>query len=183
MARIAVIGDGPAGLSAALFLAKADHETDVYGDDSSLVEYAELHNWLGSPGISGAEFQDAARAQVEEIGATFWRDLVATALRPADGAVTVVTPAGDETYDYVVVAGGKSTVALVADAGGIVDGGAVVVDGDARTTVDRVYAAGHLVRPERSQAIISAGMGAVAALDILAREAGDDVHDWDSPSE
>jgi hypothetical protein len=34
---------------------------------------------------------------------------------------------------------------------------------------------------ERSQAIISAGDGARAALDILSREAGKDVRDWDSP--
>jgi thioredoxin reductase (NADPH) len=39
-----------------------------------------------------------------------------------------------------------------------------------------------VARPDRSQAIISAGAGAVAALDILSREAGRDVHDWDSPS-
>jgi hypothetical protein len=33
----------------------------------------------------------------------------------------------------------------------------------------------------RSQAIISAGAGAVAAVDILAREEGKDVQDWDTP--
>jgi thioredoxin reductase (NADPH) len=37
------------------------------------------------------------------------------------------------------------------------------------------------VRPKRSQAIISAGAGAVAALDILAREEGKDIQDWDTP--
>jgi thioredoxin reductase (NADPH) len=47
--------------------------------------------------------------------------------------------------------------------------------------VDRVYAAGRIARQHRSQAIISAGAGAVAALDILSREAGEEVHDWDSP--
>jgi thioredoxin reductase len=44
-----------------------------------------------------------------------------------------------------------------------------------------VYVVGRLARPNRSQAIISAGAGAAAALDILSREAGEDVHDWDSP--
>jgi hypothetical protein len=38
-----------------------------------------------------------------------------------------------------------------------------------------------MVRPTRSQAVISAGDGAKAALDILSRAAGKDVQDWDSP--
>jgi hypothetical protein len=42
---------------------------------------------------------------------------------------------------------------------------------------------GRSARPGRSQAIISAGDGARAALDILAREAGKDVQDWDRPPE
>ena len=49
--------------------------------------------------------------------------------------------------------------------------------------LDRAYAIGRLVRPERSQAIISACAGATAALEILSREAGTDVHDWDTPPE
>jgi hypothetical protein len=47
--------------------------------------------------------------------------------------------------------------------------------------MDRVYVVGRSARPERSQAIISAGAGAAAALDILAAEAGKNVTDWDSP--
>ena len=59
---------------------------------------------------------------------------------------------------------------------------AIVVDRDMRSSVDRVYVVGRSVRPTRSQAIISAGAGAVAALDILAREEGKDIQDWDTPS-
>jgi len=54
------------------------------------------------------------------------------------------------------------------------------VDADNRSSIDKVYVVGRSVRPNRSQAIISAGAGAVAALDIMAREAGKDVQDWDS---
>lgn len=181
MARIAVVGDGPAGLSAALFLAKNGHDTVVFGDDESLVEYAEFHNYLGMPDQSGPEFMDTARQQVGEVGATL-RDGTVEAVRVAGDTVTVTPTDGDGvTVDYVVVAGGKASQALVADAGGEVSDGAVVVDGNSMTTVDRVYAAGHLVRPDRSQAVISAGMGAAAAIDIISREADAPVHDWDSP--
>lgn len=58
-----------------------------------------------------------------------------------------------------------------------------MADAEYRTERDRVDALGRLVRPERSQAIISAGTGAVATLDILSREEGGDVHDRDTPPE
>ena len=61
------------------------------------------------------------------------------------------------------------------------DDGGVVVDRHGRSSLDGVYVVGRSVRPTRSQAIISAGDGAAAALDILAREAGTDVQDWDTP--
>ena len=57
----------------------------------------------------------------------------------------------------------------------------MLVDQNNQASVDRVYVVGRAVRPTRSQAIISAGAGAAAALDILAREEGKDVQDWDSP--
>ncbi len=43
-----------------------------------------------------------------------------------------------------------------------------------------MYVIGRSARPERSQAIISAGDGA-AALDILSAVEGADVQDWGSP--
>jgi thioredoxin reductase (NADPH) len=49
--------------------------------------------------------------------------------------------------------------------------------------VPGVYVVGRLARPGRSQAIISAGDGASAAIDILSKEKGEDVTDWDSPPE
>lgn len=184
MARIVVVGDGPAGLSAALFLAKNDHETTVFGDDSSLMEFAELHNYLGVDGLAGTEFQDRARAQVEAAGADLRAGLVNDVRETEDG-FAVVPEDGEEPVaaDYVIVAGGKKSQQLAADAGAEVADEAVVVDGHGQTSVSGLYAAGHLVRPDRSQAIISAGVGAAAAVDILSREAGQDVHDWDSPDD
>ena len=58
-----------------------------------------------------------------------------------------------------------------------------MVNREYASSMDRVYAVGRSARPERSQAIISAGAGATAALDILAREAGKNVTDWDSPAD
>ena len=61
------------------------------------------------------------------------------------------------------------------------DSGTISVDGQYVSSIDKLYVVGRSVRPTRSQAIISAGAGAVAALDILAREEGKEVQDWDRP--
>jgi len=181
MGRTVIIGDGPAGLSAALLLAKNGHETLVYGRDGTLLHHAHLHNYLGVLDTDGSAFQAAARDQVEAVGARIV-DAEVTAVEAAeDGGFTVRT-ADDEVHaDHVLLAGGRGVAKLAAALGAAAADGAVTTDGDSATSVPGLYAAGHLVRPQRSQAIISAGDGAKAALDILSREAGEDVHDWDSP--
>lgn len=181
MARIAIVGDGPAGLSAALFLAKNGHDATVYGTDDTAVHHAHLYNYLGVEDEPGPQFQARARDQVAKHGARFVEAKVASV--SVDGDELTVRPedGGDPaTVDYVVLAAGKAGQSLAQELGAEVDGGAVVVDREYRTGVDRVYAVGRLARPDRSQVVISAGAGAVAALDIMAREAGEDVHDWDS---
>lgn len=183
MATIAVIGDGPAGLSAALLLAKNDHDVAVYGQDETAMHYALLKNYLGIDEIGGSEFMKQAREQVGRFGATLLEAEVTSVV--ADGDRFTVTTADDDgtVADYVVLAAAKKGGSLAEQLGIEAGGDGVEVDTEYRTGVDRVYAVGRLVRPDRSQAIISAGAGAVAALDILSREAGEDVHDWDSPDD
>ena len=181
MATIAVIGDGPAGLSAALFLAKNGQDVTVYGRDETAMHYALLRNYLGIDEIDGSAFQERARAQVEGFGASLVDDRVTEVRRDGDRFAVVTEEGREDTVDHVVLAAAKKGGELAEQLGIESDGSGVEVDGHYRTAVDRVHAVGRLVRPHRSQAIISAGAGAVAALDILSREAGEDVHDWDSP--
>jgi thioredoxin reductase (NADPH) len=181
MATVAVIGDGPAGLSAALLLAKNGQRVTVYGQDETAMHYALLHNYLGIDEIAGTEFQERARAQATGHGADLVDDRV-TEIRADGGTFVVVTEGGrEDAAEYVVLAAAKKGSALATSLGIDASGDGVDVDTEYRTPVDRVYAVGRLARPNRSQAIISAGAGAVAALDILSREAGEDVTDWDSP--
>ncbi|CAN5158436.1 hypothetical protein BH20ACT9_BH20ACT9_11440 [soil metagenome] len=147
------------------------------------MHYAQLHNYLGLPEIDGTEFQRVARAQVVEQGATIREEQVGRIAHDGDAFVVHNAEGGEDHGDYLVIAGGKAAQRLVQQLGAERRDGTVVVDSAYRTDVDGVYAVGRVARPNRSQAIISAGTGAVAALDILAREAGRDVTDWDTPPE
>lgn len=180
MARVIIVGDGPGGLSAGLFLSKSGHDVTVFGTDKTAMNYAYLYNYLGIPEISGTDFQSVARKQTAEHGATILDEEVRSIA--INGIFTVATEAGSHEAEYLVLSEGKSPELARSLDVKVDETGAVVVDRDNRTSVDRVYAVGRSARPARSQAIISAGAGAVAALDILAREEGKDVQDWDSPA-
>jgi thioredoxin reductase len=177
VAKVIIVGDGPGGLSAALFLAKNGHEVTVFGKDKTAMHYAYISNYLGIPEIAGTEFQQIARDQVTSFGAQLIDDEV-TAVEAGDGVV-VTTDQGPAEADYLILTEGKNP-ALAASLG-LVGVEGIEVDDAYRSSIDRVYVIGRSVKPTRSQAIISAGAGAVAALDILAREAGQDVQDWDTP--
>lgn len=182
MATIAIIGDGPGGLSAALFIARAGHDVTVYGADQTVMHYAFLNNYLGVDAISGTDFQTAARQQVLNAGAAISEETV-TGVAITGGGVEVTTETGTAPADFLVLGEGKQMP--LANSLGIqtTDGEdeIVPVDRNGKTAIDAVYVIGRSARPTRSQAIISAGDGAAAALDILSRIEGKDVQDWDSP--
>jgi len=91
----------------------------------------------------------------------------------------VSTPdGGSHEADYLIIATG-SKVQLVDDLGPEMDGDEMKADRDGRTSVDGLYAVGWTARRDKIRAIISAGEGAEAALDILSAEAGKDLHDFD----
>jgi thioredoxin reductase (NADPH) len=179
MARVNIVGDGPGGLSAALFLAKNGHEVKVFGQDKTAMHFAYLHNYLGIPEIAGSDFQEIARRQVQQVGATLVDEEV-TAVTPGSGLI-VTTSSGDSESDYLILTEGKNPELARSLSVDEDDSGAITVDSNYMSSIDRVYVVGRSVRPSRSQAIISAGAGAVAAVDILAREEGKDVQDWDTP--
>jgi hypothetical protein len=51
------------------------------------------------------------------------------------------------------------------------------------TSVENAYATGAMVRAEEWQAVISAGDGAAAALNVLTKERGEHFHDFDTPDD
>jgi thioredoxin reductase len=180
MARIVIVGDGPGGLSAALFLAKNGQETTVFGTDETAMHYAYLNNYLGIPEISGSDFQQIARNQVAARGALL-KDARVASIETAPDSFVVTTESGEATEaDYLILTEGKAPE-LALSLGLVETDQGIEHDTEYRTSIDRIYVLGRAARRSRSQAIISAGAGATAALDILSREAGKDIQDWDSP--
>jgi thioredoxin reductase (NADPH) len=179
MTDVIIIGDGPGGLSAALFLAKNGQAVTVFGQDKSSMHAAMLYNYLGIPEITGAEFQKIAHEQVQKFGAKIQGQQVTGIEKTASG-FTVTAETG-ERYEskYLIIAEGKGlklaqSLVLATTSTG------VEVDQNYRTSVDNLYVVGRSTRIPRSQAIISAGSGAIAALDILSAEKGKDFNDFDS---
>ena len=177
MTKAIVIGDGPSGLSAALFLAKNGIDTTVFGLNKSNVHYALLHNYLGIPEMDGSDFAAIARSQVTRFGAVIVASLV-TNIATAPGGFTVFTDDGQEhEVDFVIIAEGKAIkLAVALDLKRTETG--VVVDRHGRTAVSGLYVVGRATNRTRSQTIISAGEGAAAALDILSIVHGKDFSDF-----
>jgi thioredoxin reductase (NADPH) len=177
---VVIVGDGPGGLSAALFLAKNGLSTVVYGQDKTAMHWAQLRNYLGINDIHGSEFQKVARQQVGHWGALLQDRLVEAVVREGNGFVVKLDGGEQVSARYVILSEGKSP-RLAQELGASFEGQRVVTDRNNMTSVPGVYAVGRSARPGRSQAIISAGDGAVAAIDILSKEKGQDFSDWDSP--
>ncbi|MDQ2053606.1 NAD(P)/FAD-dependent oxidoreductase [Halobellus sp. H-GB7] len=182
MVDVAIVGGGPAGLSAALYAAKNDLETIVFDTDESWMHKAHLFNYPAVRSISGDEFLKISRGQARDRGAALHDAEVTDVERTDDGFV--VSTADDEyTADYVVLATGGARD-LAEDLGcAFTEEDVVDVNLDMETSVENVYATGAMGRAEKWQAVIAAGDGAAAVLNILSKEKGEYYHDFDMPSD
>lgn len=178
MADVLIVGDGPAGLSAALFLAKNEMSVTVFGQDGTPMHKAMLYNYLGIPEMTGSEFQRVSREQVQKLGATLVDDEVTGAEKTANGFAVTTSGGGRQEGKYLILASGTNTK-LAEGLGLEKKNKGIVADEDGKTSVENLFAVGWNTRLIRTQAIISAGQGAATALEILSLEAGEDVHDFD----
>lgn len=179
MSDVIVVGDGPAGLSAALFLAKNELAVEVYGKNETWVHKALLKNYLGFSRIPGPEFIRLARQQAEDAGASLI-DAEITAILRSDEGFEVQASDGQSSFaKYVILAGGPKSALATSLGMQVDDKGYVVADRNGRTNVDNLYVAGWSTRADKVQLAISVGDGAAAALEILSREKGKDFHDFD----
>jgi len=125
---------------------------------------------------------EVARGQVRDRGVTLNQgETVASVSENGDG-FRVVTEDGEYDADYVVLATGDNTD-FAEELDCAFDGDTVDVDVTMETSVEDAYATGAMVREGEYEAIISAGDGGAAALNILSKEEGEHFHDFDTPED
>ena len=183
MTRVAIVGGGPAGLSAALFAAKNGLDAVVFDTDGTWMHKAHLFNYLGIRSMDGSVFMDRAREHATTDHGADLREEEVTAVEATGDGFAVTTEEGEYESAYLVLATGAKRDLAESLGCDFTDEDVVDVDVTMETSVEDAYATGAMVRAEEWQAIISAGDGAAAALNILSKEKGEHFHDFDVPAD
>src|SRR5690349_13176777 len=136
MPDVIVIGDGPGGLSAALFLAKNKLDVVVFGEDKTAMNYALVRNYLGIAEILGTDFQRIARKQALDMGARLREEHV-DEVGGESGRWLVKLASGEQlAARYLVLSEGKAPK-LAKQLGLEFDATTgIVTDKNAKTTID-----------------------------------------------
>ncbi|ELY54137.1 FAD-dependent pyridine nucleotide-disulfide oxidoreductase [Natronococcus amylolyticus DSM 10524] len=183
MPDVAIVGGGTAGLSTALFTAKNGLETAVFDTDETWMHKAHLFNYPGIRSISGSEFMSVTRGQVQDRGADLHMTEEVTDVEETDDGFRIETADSEYEATYVVLATGADRSIAEEIGCEFDDDDTVDVNLSMETSVENCYATGAMVRAEEWQAIIAAGDGGAAALDILSAEKGEHYHDFDTPGD
>jgi thioredoxin reductase (NADPH) len=171
---VIIAGGGAAGLSCAIFLARGGLRVAVFDRaESSLRRVEQVNNYPGfAEGIGGADLLERASRQAKRFGVELIHRDVEKVARDAGG---FAVGAGDLELacTYFVLASNKRTDLALAL--GLTLGGRgnrfVMTDPQGRTAVDGCYATGRITGAP-SQAVVSAGHGALVAIGIIERVRG-----------
>ena len=111
MSNVVIVGSGPAGVSAALYTARAGIDTTVLSRGSGALARAEgIQNYYGfAEAIPGAELERQGIEGAKAVGVKFV-ETEAVGLTFTD-KLTVETLAGDYSADAVILATGVSRAA------------------------------------------------------------------------
>ncbi|MFC3478672.1 NAD(P)/FAD-dependent oxidoreductase [Halobacterium litoreum] len=183
--RVAIVGGGPAGLTAATYTARAGLETTVFdADEPILARNAHLENVPGFPaGVNARTFLDATREQAERAGADFEEAFVERVESADEGFRVETAESGAFDADFVVAASWPDVSYLDGfDVERIDRGSKTMLDVDefGRTGVEGLYAAGRIAR-QYHQAVVAAGHGATTGLTVVEDSDEPYYHDWVAP--
>ncbi|SEK52995.1 NAD(P)/FAD-dependent oxidoreductase [Haloferax larsenii] len=103
--EVVVVGGGPAGLQTALYTTRLGHDTalvDRGGGRAAMM--LDTHNVIGvTEDVSGNEFLETARTQLEDYGTDIHRDFVTEAEQLDDGRFRLVANDGEFVAERVVL--------------------------------------------------------------------------------
>ena len=108
MPDVMILGCGPAGISAALYTARAGLDTLVVGERSgALLKTDKIQNYYGFPEpVSGGTLFENGIAQAQRVGARFvWGEILGVSY---DGSFTAATSAGEVSAPLAVLATGAA---------------------------------------------------------------------------
>ena len=107
--NVIIIGSGPAGVSAALYTARAGIQTTIIGtEEGALTKAREIENYYGFPQtISGADLIENGIAQAKRLGVKILVQEV-VGIQEGEGSFTVKTAEGTYSAKVVVLATGAS---------------------------------------------------------------------------
>lgn len=108
MQDVAIIGSGPAGLSAALYILRAGYKVTVIGKDNGALEKAaSIENYFGlEHPVSGHRLVENGKKQVRNLGGEIWKDQVVGI--SWDGDYTVTTAAKGMKARALIITTGTS---------------------------------------------------------------------------
>lgn len=178
MYDVVVVGGGPAGGSAAIFLAKAGLRTLVLDNDKGMTRRAWMANHYGfAEGIGGPDLVEAGRKQATGLGAD-WVTAQVTGVDRTEG-VFAITAEDGQTYQakQLLLATGMALALAEAMNLQFTEGReprvpkVLQVDADGRTNEPGVWAAG-IIAGCSAHTIITAGHGAQVAVGLISEVQG-----------
>ncbi len=169
---VIIIGSGVAGLSAAIYLARANLNTLVLGDQktSQLTSAFEIENYLGFPDrVTGRELLRSGTKQAKQAGASMIQTNATKIIQKKDKLEVFFSGGLSHTSDYIIIACGMlSSIDFANSLNLKTEDKLIKVNCDNQTSHEKVYAAGNCCTRTR-QIAKDVGDGCHAAINIIKR--------------